>query len=257
MKHRPQAVATPRVVRALAPIGELPAEAPAGPNILVVEDDAGERRSIQRALAPWKDSVRYATSVADAVTAVALGDPDIILLDLGLPDGDGIEVLRRVRRTSVAIIVVHSARSEELEKVALLDSGADDYVTKPVGAEELRARVRAHLRRIESERLGVGTSMVVAGDLRINVARHRVTRAGVEVKLTPTEWSLLRALMLHAGRTLAHRALWEQVWGREFGDASLHLRVQITHLRRKIERNAATPSLIITEPGVGYRFELP
>ena len=229
----------------------------AAPSILVVEDDPGERRSIERALEPWKASVRYVATAADAITAVARDDPDLIVLDLGLPDGDGLDILRRVRRTSGATVVVHSARSSEADKIALLDAGADDYVTKPVGAEELRARVRAHLRRAESQRLGAGADVVVADDLRIDAARERVTRAGVDVRLTPMEWSLLRALVLQAGRTVPHRTLWEQVWGREFGDASLHLRVHITHLRRKLERNAATPSLIVTESGVGYRFELP
>lgn len=225
-------------------------------DILVVEDDPVEWAVISRALEPWIDRVQREASVGGATSRLATRDPTVVILDLGLPDADGVEVLRRLRRTSDAAVIVCSGRASEDDKVRLLEEGADDYVTKPVAERELRARVQAQLRRVELARAG-GPGIVDAGDLRIDVPRKRVTLGGAEVRLTPTEWALLRVLLADAGSTLSHATLWERVWGRPYGDAQLHLRVHITHLRRKVERTPATPTLIVTEPGVGYRLELP
>lgn len=203
-------------------------------------------------------SIAEATTVKEALQACAACEPALIVLDLGLPDGDGVEVLRAVRSVSQAPVLVHSGRSDESDKVALLDAGADDFVTKPVGEDELNARVRALLRRASDVRGGSGDAAVVEVEgLLIDIARERVVRDGIEQRLTPTECAILRTLLLHAGRTLTHQELWKMVWGREYGEAQLHLRVHITHLRRKIERHPATPALIVTEAGVGYRLVLP
>ncbi len=225
-------------------------------DILVVEDDPVEWTVISRALASWSGRVHREATAAGATAQIARHDPTVVVLDLGLPDADGIEVLRRLRRTSDAAVIVCSGRATEDDKVRLLEAGADDYVTKPLSERELNARVQAQLRRIELARAG-GPGVVEAGDVRIDVLRKRVTVAGAEIRLTPTEWALLRVLLADAGSTLPHATLWERVWGRPYGDAQLHLRVHITHLRRKLERNPAMPTLIVTEPGVGYRLELP
>jgi two-component system KDP operon response regulator KdpE len=226
-------------------------------DILVVEDDPAERAAIIRALEPWAARTCCECTAASATSRIATFDPVVVILDLGLPDADGIDVLRRLRQTSDAGVIVCSGRAAEDEKVRLLEAGADDYVTKPVAERELRARVLAQLRRVELARAGGGPGVVEAGDVRIDLLRKRVTRRGVEVRLTPTEWALLRVLLDEAGRTLPHATLWERVWGRPYGDAQLHLRVHMTHLRRKLEETPAVPTLIVTEPGVGYRLELP
>jgi two-component system KDP operon response regulator KdpE len=177
----------------------------------------------------------------------------MIILDLGLPDRDGVEVCRDLRAFTSAPVMVLSARHQESQKVALLDAGADDYITKPFSTEELRARVRAHLRRV-SRATAQPSSEITIGDLVINLSTRTVSRSGSRVHLTPTEWDLLRAFVKHPDQTLTHRQLYVEVWGSTFGDAQQYLRVYVSQLRRKIEDDPIRPRFITTEPGVGYRF---
>ena len=223
----------------------------------MIDDEPTIREVIEHALRADVDRVLEAAS-GDAALAIAPRErPDLILLDLGLPDMDGLEVCRRLRSWTSAPIVVLSARHSEAEKTALLDAGADDYVTKPFGSAELRARVRAHLRRAQMARVPAGDEPLRIGDLVIDVARRTVARGGEVVHLTPTEWGLLSALVTNAGRTMTHAQLFHAVWGSAHGDAQQYLRVYVTHLRRKVESQPYAPRHIVTEPGVGYRFELP
>jgi len=224
--------------------------------VLVIDDEPKIRAVVRDALAA--DDVRFleASSAAQGLARAAESRPDLIVLDLGLPDAEGIEVCRRLREWSAAPIVVLSARHSEGEKVRLLDAGADDYVTKPFGADELRARVRAQLRRARMARRPGGDEPLVLGDLVVDVARRTVTRAGQAVHLTPTEWALLQTLVSHAGRTRTHAQLFHDVWGASSGDPQGYLRVYIAHLRRKVEADPYAPRHIVTEPGVGYRFEI-
>ncbi len=179
------------------------------------------------------------------------------MLDLGLPDLSGADVCREIRRFATMPIVVLSARHDEHEKVRLLNLGADDYVTKPFSTLELLARVKAHLRRASAQRAVAPEEPITVGELSIDIARRVLLRRGEPVHLTPIEWNIVRALVLSAGRTLTHRQLFDAVWGRQFGDPQQYLRVHITNLRRKIEPEPASPRFVVTEPGVGYRFELP
>ena len=223
--------------------------------VLVIDDEPGIRRVVKEALRPDVSTVLEARSGDEALAIAAAERPDLIVLDLGLPDMDGIEVCRRLRAWTSAPIVVLSARDSEDEKTALLDAGADDYVTKPFGPAELRARVRAQLRRAGMPRVPGGDEPLHVGDLMIDIARRTVTRAGSTVHLTPTEWGLLVALVKSAGKTITHQQLFRAVWGAAHGDAQQYLRVYVAHLRRKIEPDPYVPKYIVTEPGVGYRFE--
>jgi two-component system KDP operon response regulator KdpE len=201
---------------------------------------------------PGTKVIEAATGAA-AIDLAAAERPDLIILDLGLPDVVGLDVCREVRKWSRAPILVLSARHSDEEKVALLDAGADDYVTKPFSTSELQARARALLRRSMSS--AGGEPVLAVGGLSMDVAARLLTRDGERVHLTPIEWELLRVLMSNAGRTLTHRQLFREVWaGRAFGDAQQYLRVYVAHLRRKIERDPVRPRYILTEPGVGYRF---
>jgi two-component system KDP operon response regulator KdpE len=222
--------------------------------ILVVDDEPQIRRALRNALESDDVEVVEAATAREALDRSAAERPSLIVLDLGLPDLDGASVCREIRRWSQVPIVVLSARHSDREKVALLDEGADDYVTKPFSLEELRARVRAHLRR--AARPGTPeTGPVDVNGLVIDPGRRTVTRDGRPVHLTPTEWDLLRAFLSHRGRTLTHPQIFRLVWGRASGDAQAYLRVHVANLRRKIERDPVRPRLIVTEPGVGYRFE--
>jgi len=221
--------------------------------ILLVDDDV----SIQRAVAPLLRSRGYQVDVVsnglDALKAVADQAHDLIVLDLGLPDLEGAEVCRRMRVATKAPIVVLSARSEEAEKVAVLDVGADDYVTKPFGPEELLARIRVALRRVlEAEAPAV--ERVQVGDITIDFARHRVVRAGDEVRLTPKEFDLLALLARNADRVLTHRAILKAIWGPNAVDQPEHLWVLMAQLRKKIEPDPSTPVYLLSEPCVGYRL---
>jgi two-component system KDP operon response regulator KdpE len=222
--------------------------------ILIIDDEPQIRRAVRNALA--SDDTRFveAATAQDGVDVAAAEQPALIVLDLGLPDGDGISVCRDIRAFSSAPIIVLSARHQESEKVALLDAGADDYITKPFSSAELTARVRAQLRRAMRTG-GNENAVVVVGELTIDLAKRSVSRAGVFIHLTPTEWELLRAFVAHADQTLTHQHLFRAVWGNNAGDAQQYLRVYVGQLRRKIEPDAVRPTYIKTEPAVGYRFE--
>ncbi|TQJ52161.1 response regulator transcription factor [Phycicoccus sp. SLBN-51] len=221
--------------------------------ILVVEDESGLRRVLAINLRGHGYEV---TSVADGTTALGAlaGEPyDLVILDLGLPDLDGVEVVRRARRDSATPIIILSARDAQSEKVKALDAGADDYVTKPFGMQELVARVRANLRRTSPE--AKQPTSLNAGALTIDFRRAQVQRGGEEVRLTPTEWHLLEALARDPGRLVPSRELLQRVWGPAYGDETNYLRVYMAQLRRKLEDNPSRPRHLITEPGLGYRFE--
>ena len=224
-------------------------------SILVIEDDPSIAAVVADALRGTARSVRRASTATEGVTAARDEPPGLIVLDLGLPDLDGVSVCRKLRDTTRVPIVVLSARHAERDKVQLLNAGADDYVTKPFSTPELVARVQAQLRRSQLYQTD-SPGVIQIGDLSIDLARRTAARNGRDVGLTPVEWHLLRVLATNAGRTLTHRQLFHAVWGNVFGDAQQNLRVHITHLRRKIETTPAAPSIIVTEPGVGYRCEI-
>jgi two-component system KDP operon response regulator KdpE len=223
--------------------------------LLIIDDEPQIRRAVKDVLQDSADRIVEAASGREGINLAASWHPDLVVLDLGLPDMNGIEVCRELRSWSRMPVVVLSARHSDEEKVALLDAGADDYVTKPFSLREFAARVRAQLRR--AAHAAKATTVIVADDLTIDFAARRVRRAGEPVHLTPIEFNILRALATQAGRTLTHQQLFEAVWGKAVGNAQQYLRVHITNLRRKIERDASRPRLVVTEPGVGYRFELP
>ncbi|HEU5431970.1 MAG TPA: response regulator [Thermomicrobiales bacterium] len=221
-----------------------------GDRILVVDDEPQIRRALRTALTGHGYDVELAETGELALAAIAANPPDLVLLDLVMPGVDGLEVLRETRGWSSVPIVVLSARGQEQDKVQALDLGADDYLTKPFGMAELLARVRAQLRR----RGAPAEPIVTAGDVTIDLARRLVTRNGQEVRLTPTEYDLLRCLAVDAGKVLTHRQLLTRVWGEHVADNSPELRVYINYLRRKLEDDPARPQLIVTDPGVGYRL---
>ena len=224
-------------------------------SILVIEDEPPIRRAIRNALRGLAERVVEAGAGGEGIDLAAAERPDLVVLDLGLPDLGGLDVCLEIRRWANMPIVVLSARHAEQEKVLLLNAGADDYVTKPFSPRELAARIRAQLRRGLA---GAATeSVVTAGDLTIDLARRAVRRAGRASHLTPLEWDIVRTLVGQAGRTLTHQQIFDAVWRRQFGNPQQYLRVYITNLRRKIEADPTRPQLIITEPGVGYRIELP
>ena len=223
--------------------------------VLVIDDEPHIRRAVRNALANEAGKIVEAATGAEGIDVAASERPALIVLDLGLPDVDGVSVCKEIRKWSSAPIVVLSARHSDQEKVSLLDAGADDYLTKPFSTIELQARVRAQLRRARANPLAVGDAPIAVGGLAIDLAKPALTRDGTAIHLTRTEWDLLRVLVRHAGRTLTHRQLFTEVWGNAHGDAQQNLRVHIRSLRRKVERDPVRPALIVTEPGVGYRFE--
>jgi two-component system KDP operon response regulator KdpE len=223
---------------------------------LVIDDESQIRRAVSHALADDFAKVVEAVNGVDGLRLVDLEKPSLIVLDLGLPDMSGVAVCTEIRKSSDAMILVLSARHADQEKATLLDAGADDYVTKPFSTLELKARVRALLRRASSHRT-IGT-IIRHGGLSMDLAARTLTRDGALVHLTPTEWELVRVLMTNAGKTMTHRQLFAAVWpGRQYGDAQQYLRVHVANVRRKIETNALDPHYIFTEPGVGYRFAAP
>jgi two-component system KDP operon response regulator KdpE len=220
--------------------------------ILIVEDDPALRRALRAMLhAEQFETIDVATG-EEAVVIASGGGAELIVLDLGLPDIDGYEVLRRVRRFSDLPIIVLTAHHEQAEKIRALDAGADDYVTKPFDTEELFARVRAALRR--APHASPAETRVRVDDLEIDLARRLVTRAGDQVHLTRTELSLLEMLVRHPGKLLTQELLLREVWGPEYGTESNYLRVYVGQLRKKLGDDAAHPRLILTEPGIGYRW---
>jgi two-component system, OmpR family, KDP operon response regulator KdpE len=223
-------------------------------SIVVIDDEPQIRRVIRNAFGDGTGRVLEAGSGTEGIDLVAAEQPDLVILDLGLPDRDGEEVCRAIRQWSPVPILVLSARHSDDEKVRLLDAGADDYVTKPFSTAELQARARALLRRVQGPRSDA-ESRIAIGELELDFGSRTFRRAEEAVHLTPVEWDLLATLMKNAGRTLTHRYLFNQVWrGRQFGDAQQYLRVYVAHLRRKIEPDPLRPRYILTEPGVGYRF---
>jgi two-component system KDP operon response regulator KdpE len=226
-----------------------------GDIVLVVDDEPQIRRVVRNALAGENARVIEASTGRDAIDLAAAERPSILILDLGLPDLPGIEVCREVRAWSSAPIIVLSARHSDQEKVALLDAGADDYITKPFSPSELQARVRAQLRRARLAPAAGPAQVITIGGLVIDPVKPSLKKDDVVVHLTKTEWELLRTLLKHAGRTLTHRQLFHAVWGNSSGDMQQYLRVHIRSVRRKIEADPVRPQLIVTEPGVGYRFE--
>jgi len=219
--------------------------------VLVVDDEPAIRRFLKTALPPYGYQLFEAATGNEALVAVVTHRPDIVILDLGLPDLGGIEVTRRVREWSQVPILILSVRGQETDKIAALDAGADDYVTKPFGVGELLARMRVALRRAAN----LAADPVFAVDeLSVDLARRLVTVAGQEVSLTPTEYDLLRALVAHAGKVLTHGQLLREVWGPGYAGEMHLLRVNISNLRRKLEPDPTRPHYIVTEPGVGYRL---
>ena len=243
--------------------------------VLIIDDEPQIRRLVRNALqadlaflrAGLDDAqpspelrVLEAETGREGIDLAAAEDPALIVLDLGLPDMEGLAVCLEIRSWSSAPILVLSARHADAEKVALLDAGADDYITKPFSSSELMARVRAQFRRARgtgggARKSGASSVLLSFGDVTVDQQRRRVERSGKPVHLTPTEWSLLRAFIARPRQTLTHRQLFSAVWGNASGDAQQYLRVYVGHLRRKIEEDPMRPRYIHTEPGVGYRFE--
>lgn len=219
--------------------------------MLLVEDELSIRRFLRPALVGHGYRLCEATTGADALVEAATRQPDVVILDLGLPDMDGLEVIRRLREWTSIPIIVLSARGGERDKVGALDAGADDYVSKPFGPEELLARVRVALRHATGATAAEPTFGV--GDLRVDLARRKVVMGDRPVHLTPIEYRLLAVLVRHAGKVLTHRQLLREVWGPQADDAHT-LRVHMAQLRRKLEAEPANPRYVLTEPGVGYRL---
>jgi two-component system, OmpR family, KDP operon response regulator KdpE len=218
--------------------------------VLVVDDEQQILRALRTSLRGAGYDVETADTAEGALAAAAMRPPEAVILDLVLPDGNGIDVSRELRTWSSAPIIVLSAVGEERQKVAALDAGADDYVTKPVGIDELLARLRAALRRTTSD----AEPVIAIGDLAVDLAKRSVTVGGAPVHLTPHQYELLRVLAVNKGKLLTHRTLLREVWGPGYGSESNLLHVNISQLRRKIEADRARPRYLVTEPGAGYRL---
>jgi two-component system, OmpR family, KDP operon response regulator KdpE len=222
-----------------------------GPRVLVVDDEPAIRRFLCTSLTVHAYSVFEAANGQEALAAVLAHRPDLVILDLGLPDLDGVDVTRLLREWTAVPVIILTVQDQEGAKIAALDAGADDYVTKPFGMGELLARMRAALRRAASP----ATEPIFAiGDLTVDLARRLVTVAGREIQLTPTEYDLLRVLVMHAGKVITHRQLLRQVWGVGYQEETHLLRVNMSNLRRKLEPDKVRPTFILPEPGVGYRL---
>jgi len=224
------------------------------PLILLIEDEPQMRRFLRTALTTNDYRLVEAETAKEGLAQAAARNPDVILLDLGLPDRDGLDVARELREWSGTPIIVLSARGREQDKVAALDFGADDYLTKPFGVAELLARIRVALRHAALPPGSAPEPIFEAGELRVDLADRRVWRQGQEVHLTPTEYKLLATLVRHAGKVLTHRQLLKEVWGANYVNQSHYVRVYLAQLRQKIEADPARPRLLVTEPGVGYRL---
>ncbi len=224
------------------------------PLLLLIEDEPQMRRFLRTTLKAHGYQIVEAATAREGLAQAAGRNPELILLDLGLPDLDGLEVVRTIRRSARTPVIVISARGQEQDKVAALDLGADDYLTKPFGASELLARIRVALRRAALPPGAPAEPVFQTGELRVDLVRRQVFRGEEEAHLTPTEYRLLAALIRHAGRVSTHRQLLEEVWGANYADQSHYLRVYMAQLRHKLERDPTRPRLLTTEPGVGYRL---
>jgi two-component system KDP operon response regulator KdpE len=226
-----------------------------GATILIVEDENQMRRYLRTALEVHDYRILEASTAREGLAHATAHNPDVMLLDLGLPDGDGIDVTRRVREWSRMPVIVLSARGREEDKVAALDAGADDYLTKPFSVGELLARVRVALRHATRPADGAPEPVVTTGELTVDLANRQVRVVGEEVHLTPLEYRILATLARHVGKVLTHRQLLHEVWGVNYIAHTHYLRVYMAQLRHKIEHDPARPRLLITEAGVGYRLK--
>jgi two-component system KDP operon response regulator KdpE len=224
----------------------------AGQRVLIADDETSIRRYLRTALTAQGFSVYEAANGEETIAGVLAHHPDIIILDLGLPDFDGIEVTRRLREWSQMPIIILSVREAENDKIAALDAGADDYLTKPFGTGELMARMRVAMRRLANQS---DEPILKVDDLQMDLSRRLVTVNENQISLTPTEYDILRLLLQNAGKVITHRHLLKQIWGTAYESEMHMLRVNISNLRRKIEPDSSRPSYIHTEPGVGYRLK--
>ena len=223
--------------------------------VLLIEDERQMRRFLRVTLQSEAYGVLEAETAADGLTQAATRNPDVVLLDLGLPDMDGLEVIEKLRDWSAVPIIVISAREQEGDKIKALDRGADDYLTKPFGAGELLARIRAALRRAAPKSHDQGEAVFVAEELRIDFLKRQVYCGTREVHLTPIEYRLLTVLVKNAGRVMTHRQILKEVWGPPYVEQTHYLRVFMNQLRKKIEADSTRPHFLLNEPGIGYRFK--
>lgn len=224
-----------------------------GQRVLVVDDESAIRRYLRTALTAQGFVIYEAANGQETLKAVVENHPDVIILDLGLPDFDGVEVTRRLREWSNTPIIILSVREAEQDKIAALDAGADDYLTKPFGTGELMARMRVVMRRLAGK---PDEPVLQVDDLKMDLSRRTVTASGNQISLTPTEYEILRLLLQNAGKVMTHRQLLRQVWGTAYESEMHMLRVNISNLRHKIESDPSRPHYLITEPGVGYRIRI-
>ncbi|MBK8021572.1 MAG: response regulator [Chloroflexi bacterium] len=222
-----------------------------GLQVLVIDDEVQIRRFLRISLEANGYHAHEAVTGEEGISKSALLRPDVIILDMGLPDMDGLDVLRRIREWSKTPVIILSVRNTDSDKVMVLDAGADDYLTKPFSTDELMARIRVAVRHATPAETA---PIFRAGDLQVDLTRRLVTFRGEPVKLTPTEYALLKLMIQHAGKVLTHRQILREVWGREYENETHYLRVYFAQLRQKIEADPARPTLILTEPGVGYRL---
>ena len=224
------------------------------PTIIVIEDEAQIRRFLRTTLASEGYQVVEAETGKQGLAEAATRKPDMIILDLGLPDMDGVEVVRGIRTWSSVPVVILSARSQESDKISALDAGADDYLVKPFGVGELLARIRVALRHVSSVANGEEEGIFAVDELKVDMVHRKVTVNGVEVHLTPIEYRLLTVLVKHAGKVLTHQLLLKEVWGPNYVERAHYLRIYMGILRHKLEKDPARPRFLLTEVGVGYRL---
>jgi two-component system KDP operon response regulator KdpE len=224
------------------------------PIVVLIEDEPQIRRFLRATLTGQGYRLFEAATGADGLVEVGSRQPDVIIIDLGLPDMDGVDVIRRLREWTAVPIIVLSARGQERDKVTALDAGADDYVSKPFGASELVARIRVALRHAAGASHEADDAAFKVGELQVDRLRRHVSLGGTEVRLTPTEYKLLTTLIRHAGKVVTHQQLLREVWGPAHTDQAHYVRIYMAHLRHKLEAEPARPRYLLTEPGVGYRL---
>ena len=224
------------------------------PIVVLIEDEPQIRRFLRATLSGQGYRLFEAATGADGLVEVGSRQPDVIIIDLGLPDMDGVDVIRRLREWTAVPIIVLSARGQERDKVTALDAGADDYVSKPFGASELVARIRVALRHAAGASHEADEAAFRVGELQVDRLRRHVSLGGTEVRLTPTEYKLLTTLIRHAGKVVTHQQLLREVWGPAHTDQAHYVRIYMAHLRHKLEAEPARPRYLLTEPGVGYRL---